>query len=243
MDNYDVGALEVRDQASLRVGGVATLVGGLGALVVNVLHPRPPQRTDELLSVVASVPHWTVIHYTAVFAAVLIVAGFALLVRTLRDSLARALGEVGKYATALGAAVFLVAIMVDGLGYPYYAVRWMAAAGDEKSMILWAADAVHTVDMALFPVWSGIFLGLGVLLMAAALWRSAEYSRIFAAFGLVGASMCLVFALSGVFGLTVPLPLWPLGPAVDGVWMTLLGAVMLRKASSPARAHGAPGGA
>jgi hypothetical protein len=213
----------------LRVGGIATLLGGVGAIVVNILHPRPPQRTDELLTLVASMPHWTIIHYGAVLATVSIVSGLALLVQTLQDSWARALGEVGKYTTALGAAVFLVAIMVDGHGYPSFASRWMGASGDEKSAILWAASAVHTVDAALFPVWSGMFLGLGILLVAAALWLSAEYPRIFAAFGIVGGSMCITYALSTICGFTVPLPLWPLGPAIDGIWMTLLGAMMVRK--------------
>jgi nitrate reductase gamma subunit len=214
---------------TLRVGGIATLLGGVGAIVVNVLHPRPPQGTDELLTLVASMPHWTIIHYGAVLATVLIVSGLALLVRTLQDSRARALGEAGKYTTTLGAAVFLVAIMVDGHGYPTFASRWMEASGDEKSMILWAASAVHTVDAALFPVWSSLFLGLGVLLVAVALWLSAEYPRIVAAFGLIGGSMCLTYALSTIFGFTVPLPLWPLGPAIDGIWLTVLGVMMVRK--------------
>ena len=210
------------------------LLGGVGSIVVNILHPRPPGRTDELLTLVASMPHWTIIHYGAVWAAVSIVSGFAVLVRTLRDVRARALGEVAKYTTALGAAVFLVAIMVDGHGYPVFAERWMGASGDERAMILWAASAVHTVDAALFPVWSGLFLGLGILLAAVALWRSAEYPRIFAAFGIVGGAMCVTYALAIVFNVTVPLPLWPLGPAVDGLWITLLGAMMLRRSLSGA---------
>jgi hypothetical protein len=236
MSSHDVGGHTLDSRGTLQFGGIATLIGGVGAIVVNILHPRPPQRTDELLLLVASMPRWTIIHYASVFAAVSIVAGLALLVRTLQESRARALGEVGKYATTLGAAVFLVAIMVDGHGYPYFADRWMAASGDEKSVILWAASAVHTVDAALFPVWSGMFLGLGMLLVAVALWLSGAYPRILAALGILGGAMCLAFALSGVVGATVPLPLWPLGPALDGIWLTLLGALMLRRALRPAEA-------
>lgn len=222
----------MRDREALRAGGIATLLGGVGAIVVNILHPRPPQRTDELLTLVASMPHWTIIHYGAVWAAALIVSGLALLVPTLQDSRARALGELGKYAAVLGAAVFLAAIMVDGHGYPAFAGRWMGASGDEKAVILGAASAVHTIDAALFPVWSGLFLGLGILLVAVALWRSAEYPRIFAALGITGGAMCVTFALSIVGGFTVPLPLWPLGPAIDAIWMTLLGAMMVRRSLS-----------
>jgi hypothetical protein len=42
--------------------------------------------------------------------------------------------------------------------------------------------------------------------------------------------------VSDVLGLTVPLPLWPLGPAINAIWITLLGALMLRKAVRIARA-------
>jgi hypothetical protein len=217
-------------QADWQVGGITTLIGGVGVIVVNILHPRPPAHTDELLMLVASVPYWTIIHYIAALAAVLIVSGLALLVRTLQDARAYALGEVGKYVITLGGAVFLVAFVIDGHGFPYFARRWMAASGDEKAMVLWAADTVHTLEMALFPIWAGMFLGLGLLLVAVALWRSAEYSRLCAAFGIIGASMCFVRAASEVVGFTVPLPLWPLGPAINAVWITLLGALMLRKA-------------
>ena len=38
--------------------------------------------------------------------------------------------------------------------------------------------------------------GLGLLLVSVALWQSAEDSRIFAAFGIIGALICLVHAVS-----------------------------------------------
>jgi hypothetical protein len=226
-------------QADWQIGGITTLIGGVGAIVVNILHPRPPASTDELLTLVASVPYWTTMHYIAALAAVSIVSGLALLVRTLQDARAHALGQVGKYVTILSGAVFLVAITVDGHGFPYFARRWMAASGDEKAAVLWAADAIHTIEVALFPVWAGMFMGLGLLLIAVALWQSAEYARIFAAFGIIGASMCLVRAASDALGFAVPLPLWPLGPAINAVWITLLGALMLRKAVPIAQAPGA----
>jgi hypothetical protein len=213
----------------LRVAGIALLVGGVVAIVVNVLHPRPPERTDEMLTLVASMPHWTVIHYMAAFATPLILSGLALLVTTLEDPKAHATGEVGRYVTALGAAAFTVAIVIDGYGYPRFARLWMGATGDERSTILWAASAIHTVDAALFPVWAGMFMGLGLVLIAAALWRSGEYHRSFAAAGILGGSMCFVFAASVVFDTRVPLPLWPLGPAINALWMVALGAMLLRR--------------
>jgi hypothetical protein len=81
-----------------------------------------------------------------------------------------------------------------------------------------------------------MFMGLGRWLVAVAIWQSAEYARIFAVFGIMGASMCLVRAVSDVLGFAVPLPPWPVGPAINAVWVALLGALMLRKAARIARA-------
>jgi hypothetical protein len=217
-------------RTKLAAAGITLLLGGLVAIVVNVLHPRPPERTDELLTLAATVPHWTLIHYLAAFATPLIVSGLSLLVATFADPVARATGETGKYVTALGAGTFMIAIVIDGWGYPHLERVWMAAAGaEEKSTILSAASAVHTIDAALFPVWAGLFLGLGLVLVAIALWRNGDWPRWFAAAGILGGSMCFVFAASVVFGVRVPLPLWPLGPAINGVWLTALGAMLLRR--------------
>ena len=180
---------------SLRLGGIGALIGGTGGLVTNGLHPRVPQKTDELLTLVASTPHWIVIHYAAALAAVSTVVAIALFLRRVNDARARAIGEAGKYTAALGAAVFLVAIMVDGYGFPHFAAQWMAAEPAEKLMVLWAASAVQTVDVALFPVWAGVFLGIGIVLVSFAIWYSNEYSRALAVLGIAGATMCFVYAL------------------------------------------------
>jgi hypothetical protein len=68
---------------------------------------------------------------------------------------------------------------------------WVRTRSFAFSFAIAVSVTVHTINLALFPVWSGLFLGLGLLLVAVALWRSAEYVRICAAFELIGASMCL----------------------------------------------------
>ena len=100
--------------ADLRVGGIAAIAGGIGGLVGNVLHPTPPAETEALLRVVASMPHWTAIHLLIVLAAVFMVGGVGLLMRTLAGDLARSLGRLAAYAAVLGGAVLLTGIMIDG---------------------------------------------------------------------------------------------------------------------------------
>ena len=65
---------------------MAALVGGLGGLVGNVLHPTPPAETEALLRVVDAMPHCTAIHLMIVVSAVFMVGAFGLLVRTLESA-------------------------------------------------------------------------------------------------------------------------------------------------------------
>jgi len=57
--------------------------------------------------------------------------------------------------------------------------------------------------------------------------------------GGIGAMMCLAYTVSNVFQFRMPLPLWPWGPAINAVWMMLVGASMLRRAAGPAPASAA----
>jgi hypothetical protein len=216
--------------SDLRVGGVAALVGGLGGLVGNVLHPTPPAETDALLRVVAAMPHWTAIHVMVAISTVFMVGAFGLLVRTLESARSRAIGDLARYAAVLGGAALMAGIMIDGYGYPYLARVWLAAEGEQKTAIFWAADAVHTVDLALYVVWVTAFLGIAFLLAGTALLVSGNYSRLLGGVALVGGAMCLQQGISFALRVALPLPVWPLGAAVDSLWLLAVGVSMLRKA-------------
>ena len=216
--------------SDLRVGGVAAVVGGMGGFVGNVLHPPPPAETDALLRVVAQMPHWTAIHLMIAISAVFMVGAFGLLVRTLESALARALGDLARYAAVLGGAVLISGIMIDGYGYPYMVRQWLAAEGNQKLAIFWAADAVHIVDVALFTAWATVFLGVAFLLAGAALIVSGNYSRLLGGVAVLGGAMCFGHGSSVALGLASSLPVWPAGAAVDSFWLLAIGVAMLRKA-------------
>jgi hypothetical protein len=218
-----------QNMADLRVGGIAAIAGGIGGLVGNVLHPQPPAETDALLRVVASMPHWTAIHLLIAVATVFSVGGLGLLMRTLAGDLARSVGRLAGYAAVVGGAALVAGIMIDGFGYPLLAREWLAAEGAEKTSVFWAAHAVHVVDVALFVVWATVLLGLSFVLAGTAVAVSTNYSRLLGLVAVVGGAMCLLFGVATALRISLPLPLWPLGPAVDSFWLVAAGVVMLRK--------------
>ena len=218
--------------SDLRVGGTAAIAGGLGGLVGNVLHPTPPAETDALLRMVAAMPHWTAIHLLIVIAGVFMIGGFGLLMRTLEGSRARALGGLAGHAAVLGGSVLLTGIMIDGYGYPLLAREWLAAEGQDRASLLWAAHAVHIVDVALFATWVTVLLGVAFVLGGAAVAVSTNYPRVLGMVAAVGGMMCLLQGASVALHFALPVPVWPLGAAVDSLWLVAAGIVMLRKGST-----------
>ena len=87
-----------RKRATLQAGGITAVIGGLGAIFVNAVHPHPPSQTDELLRLVGSVPYWTVLHYAAAFTAAMMVSGLAL------SAVVGHLSEAGTVANKSGSA-------------------------------------------------------------------------------------------------------------------------------------------
>src|SRR5438477_8251394 len=150
------------DRAEMRVGSVVLLLGGVGAFTANLFHPHDfPTQTEGLLRLVAAAPHWSQLHFMIMMSVVLLVCGLAMLTRNLADPTARALGTLGRYLVILGGAVYMVEVLIDGFAMKYFANRWAAGVDPiQKAALFTSADAVVHVWFALFPVFSGVFLGL-----------------------------------------------------------------------------------
>jgi hypothetical protein len=138
---------------------------------------------------------------------------------------------VSNHAAVLGGAVLLTGIMTDGYGHPFLTREWLAAEGPDKASILWAAHAIHIVDVALFATWVTVLLGMAFLLGGAAVAVSTNYSRALGITAVVGGAMCLLHGVATALQLTLPVPVWPLGAAVDSFWLVTVGVVMLRKST------------
>ena len=223
------------DPNEMRVGSAALLLGGSGAFIANLFHPHDfPTETEPLLRFVAAKPHWSQLHFLIMIAVVLMVCGMAMLTRNLADPMARALGAFGRYMVILGGAVYMVEVMVDGFAMRYFARHWAAATDPaQKAALLTSADAVIHTSFALFPVFSGVFLGLSMAVLGAALFRSRNFPRWLGAWGLLSGTLCFITGLGAGLGLAVPLalPVWIVGVTLGACWGPLLGVMMWRASS------------
>ena len=221
------------NRTELRVGSAVVLLGGIGGFIANLFHPHDvPHQTEALLRMVAAAKHWSQLHFLIMLSIVFLVCGLAMLTRNLADPVARALGTLGRYMVILGGAVYLVEIMIDGFATKFFADRWSEAADPaQKAALFTSADAVAHVWFALFPVFSGIFIGLAFIVIGAAVSVSKNLPRWLGLWGVFGGTMCFITGLGAGLRFPVPLPIWIAGVTAVACWGIPLGVMMWRTSS------------
>ena len=225
-------SLSSANREELRIGGVVVFLGGAGGFIANLFHPVPLHETEALLRMVAAAPHWSQLHFLIMLSVVFMVSGMAILTRNLAHPMARALGTAGRYVLILGGAVYLVEVMVDGFATKFFADRWSAATDPVlKASLFASADAVAHVWFALFPVFSGVFLGLGFLFIGTAVSRSGNLPPWLGYWGALGGAMCFLTGVGYAVRLPIPLPVWLAGVVLVASWGLVLGPMMWRTSS------------
>ncbi len=221
------------NRQEMRVGSVTLLIGGVGAFTLNLLHPHDfPAQAEPLLRFVAAIPYWSCLHFLIMISVAFLVCGYAILTGNVVAPMARALGTLGRYFVILGGAVYMVEVMVDGFGMSYFAKQWSAATDPaQKAALLASGDAVIHVWGSLFPVFSGVFGGLAIATIGAAVSCSGNLPRWLGVWGGVSGILCLITGLGAGLGIHVPLLVWIVGISLGATWGPPLGLALWRASS------------
>jgi hypothetical protein len=160
------------------------------------------------------------------------VCGLAMLTRNLDDPMARALGTLGRYLIILGGGVYLVEVMIDGFATKYFADRWSQSADPaQKAALFTSADAVAHVWFSLFPVFAGIFAGIALAVIGAAVTRSGNFPKWLGLWGALGGTLCFITGLAAGLHFHVPLIVWIVGITLVATWGPVLAPMMWRASS------------
>lgn len=209
-----------------RVGAVLALAGGVGFLVVGVLHGSLPQDGGDVLRHVAMRSDWSLVHLVAIGCALAWVGAFTVLARSLPDERSRGVGGLAAAASVAGFAAFIADAAIDGVALKRVADAW-AATGQESlfqvgSVIVRVLEGTH----AAFITW---FLGLPFLLMGVAVvlggrWRWAGWV------GAVAGGATFLGGVTRYLGvLEVPEPVLFAGPIlVSMLWLAATGVLLWR---------------
>jgi hypothetical protein len=142
------------DRALYRWGSWAAIVGGLLALVMNLIHPRMESFDDpiaEELRIVAASDGWVAIHLGIVAAFLLIAFALFALSRSMKGGPADGIARVALGSLLISTPVAVLAVMIDG--YALAAIAESAAA---------STTGATTASAGLQIAWGG-FMGLAIL--------------------------------------------------------------------------------
>lgn len=233
------------ERTLLRLGSVLLVVGALGGIVVNVMHPRASDfQALALVQLVAATDNglWIGDHIGILFAVLLVVGGQLALSRSFTGERAAAFGRLGAGAALLSAAIFAVGVATDGIAQKGLADAWAAAAPADKAGALGAVLAVVALSGALFTVSIIVTFGLTSLLFGLAIASDETYPRwlgwIGAVLGVAATLIGVVLAYQGPSVLVSVVLFTSVSLAIT-IWLFALGVLLWRRTATvrvPARA-------
>lgn len=190
------------ERSYVRLGGLAAVVGGVLALVGNVLHPRydPDLTDDEMLREVADSGIWEIDHLVLVVGLILSILGVVTIARTMHGSRADGLARHGRTAVYVGGAVALVSIGIDAFTTRNIAERYVEAAPEDAGTWLNIALGVGDVGTAVFATWITVLLGVSSLLLGLAAIQSRRYPAWMGWLAVLGGAGSIVIGMAMLGG-------------------------------------------
>lgn len=218
----------MEDRTVFRVGGWAAIIGGILAVVVNVLAPRPAADDlgdpTALLDVVATTSAWELIQIGVVVALLIILAGFYAVTESVKDAPASAWARFGLGAAVIGTTIGVAAFAINAS---------FGQAVDAVGVDALASAAV--ISGGLFNAWVITFFGLAALLYGLALAASSEYPSwlgwVTVLAGLVGLATGFIDAFAGATEMST-FVLFPTSSGLLTLVIIYLGVLLLGKAST-----------
>lgn len=217
-----------------RLGGWAAIVGSLGGMVGNLVHPATPlDDPPGVARAIADSDAWTAIHLVIVAGIILMLGGLLAIYRSIHGGLANALAQLGWAAAVAGIAVGVVLVILDGVAARQLAEEWARAPAEEQAAALRVVLANETTNFALAAAFNILFAGVTFILYGLAVALGDGYPRwlgwvaVVAGLGSIGAG--LIQALVGE-PTTASRVLTIIGPTVITLWLFVMGILLVRKA-------------
>jgi hypothetical protein len=226
------------DRAVRRAGAVAAMVGAVLGIVFNVLHPRGSgvSTVTGELRLVAESDIWLFDHFMLIWAVAISFIGLVVIGRSFDGEPAASWSRVAVLSAAVGGAVGLTLLMVDGMANHTVATEW---ARSESAGSLASATAVAAVSNALFTGLMFTFFGVTPLLYGAAVLTSSHYRKwlgyLSLLSGLLGLAAGSIQYLGGISPLTANI-LFPISSLAFTLWLLVMGWKLWKRSETVAPA-------
>jgi hypothetical protein len=215
---------------SRTLGGRLAILGGVLAVIGNLLHPRFDGDSVDIYRDVADSDVLVPANLLIIAALLLTTVGVMAVAWTLLAGPGRDLARAGSVAVLAGGILGVLQFGVENFAYRQLARLFVSADDNNRQGAFWATSAVDHVNSAMFATWSLLFLGLGPLLIGAAMLVSRQYPSWLSAAGMVGGLICFVV---GVVNLvredqsTLDIP-FLIGSLLATAWIIASGVLLVR---------------
>lgn len=208
------------------------------AVVFNAVHPRASAAslndTTELLRIVSASDGWRVVHFASVVATLVGAVAIVAILWSMVHHGSKRWPLIALVSLVLTTPVLLLSVGLDGFAIKSIADRWAHSAGADREMLVTAATALRSVDVAVLDVVMVGHFGLTAILLGIASGTTTLYGRWLSFVAIAGGVMGVVCgalqALSGRLTTLSYLVLLSASLALFTVWLVLASYVLWRRA-------------
>ena len=222
------------DWSVRRVTAALAVVGGVVALVGNLLAPRFNDDDVVVYRKIADSGRFTVSGVVILLAVLLVTAAFVGISRAWLGTRAGELASYGRLAAVVGGTLAILQAGVALYGYKQQAQAFADANTTNVVSAFWATNAVDHVNSALFATWTIVFLGLAPALLGAAQLRERMPAGRLGVAGIVGGAVCVIVGVGSLLTSdqsTYDVP-FLIGSLLVTFWLIGTGVVMWREPAS-----------
>lgn len=181
------------DGSVRRLGGGAAVLGGVLALVGNLLHPRYANTSDVArFSQIATSNRYAVADALLVFALIGVVVGVYSIAAVVREDSDSAAARLGGVVAAVGGAMAISQFAVEEYGLRQSARTFVSATRLDQRAAFFAAVGVDKLNSALFAGWTIVLLGVAPLLIGIAILRANRLPNWQGGIAVLGGGICAV---------------------------------------------------
>jgi hypothetical protein len=217
---------------------LAGVLSAVTAVVFNAVHPRASAAslndTTELLRIVSASDSWRVVHFASVLATLVGAVSIVAILWSMVLDGSKRWPLIALVSLVLTTPVLLLSVGLDGFAIKSIADRWADAAGADRQMLLTAATALRSVDVAVLDVVMIGHFGLTAILLGIASGTTTLYGRwlslVAVAGGGMGVACGALQALSGRLTTLSYLVLLSASLALFTVWLAIASYVLWRRA-------------
>lgn len=220
---------------SQRMSGGLLIAGAVIGLVGNALHPHSadPEGAAVVRAIAVS-DTWVPIHLTIIMAILFIIGGLVGLARRLDDGPGGSLARVGLVVAAMGGAVTLISLSLDGFGMKALARSWAAAPDGEAATAMRLAVALRDTGSGVWSIGMLVLFGAAFACFGLAVSVSGRFASWFgwiAILGAGGATVAALLRIAATEEVQGPESIFLVSSVLLTMWTLSMGILMWRRSA------------